>query len=127
MRPVKVPRRVKRVEEHPFWRSFHHAFEGIVYAARSERNMRIHLVAAAAVLFATLYLRLDRAYVALICLTVALVLAMELLNTAIEAVTDLMTVAHAPHHLDRGGRGGRRHRTSSRSRRLLVPRGGIEP
>jgi diacylglycerol kinase (ATP) len=96
MRSAKVPPRVKRVQESAFWNSFHHAFEGIIYATRTERNMRIHLLIAAAVLFTTLYLRLERAYVALVCLTVAFVLAMELFNTAIEAVVDLMTVAHHP-------------------------------
>ena len=96
MRPAKVPPRVKRVQESPFWSSFHHAFEGIIYATRTERNMRVHLIIAAAVLFTTLYLRLERAYVAIICVTVGLVLAMELFNTAVEAVVDLMTVAHHP-------------------------------
>jgi diacylglycerol kinase (ATP) len=79
-----------------FWRSFHHAFEGIVYAARTQRNMRLHLVAAALVLAATLYLRLQRPYVIGIVVTVAMVLGFELLNTAIEAVVDLMTEAQHP-------------------------------
>jgi diacylglycerol kinase (ATP) len=96
MRPIRLPAQVKRVSENAFWNSFQNAFEGIIYATRTERNMRIHLVAGALVLFATLYLRLERAYVAIICVTVAAVLALELLNTAIEAVVDLMTVAHHP-------------------------------
>ena len=58
--------------------------------------MRVHLVAAAFVLFATMYLRLGRTYVVAIVITVAVVLALELINTAIEAVVDLMTVAHHP-------------------------------
>jgi diacylglycerol kinase (ATP) len=96
MRPIRLPTQVKRVRESAFWSSFQNAFEGIIYATRTERNMRIHLVAGALVLFATLYLRLERPYVAIICVTVAAVLALELLNTAIEAVVDLMTVAHHP-------------------------------
>jgi diacylglycerol kinase (ATP) len=96
MRPIRLPAQVKRVRESAFWNSFQNAFEGIIYATRNERNMRIHLIAGALVLFATLYLRLERAYVAIICVTVAAVLALELLNTAIEAVVDLMTVAHHP-------------------------------
>jgi diacylglycerol kinase (ATP) len=96
MRPAKVPSQVKRVQGNPLWNSFHHAFEGIIYATRTERNMRIHLLVAALVLFAMVYLRLERAYVAIICITVTLILAMELFNTAIEAVVDLMTVAHHP-------------------------------
>jgi diacylglycerol kinase (ATP) len=58
--------------------------------------MRIHLVAASLALFATLYLRLERAYVALVVLCIAIVIALELINTAMEAVVDLLTVAHHP-------------------------------
>jgi diacylglycerol kinase (ATP) len=81
---------------HTLWRSFHHAFEGIIYAARTQRNMRLHLIAAALVLAATLYLHLQRPYVIGIVVTVAMVLAFELLNTAVEALVDLMTKIHHP-------------------------------
>ncbi len=46
-----------------FWRSFHHAFEGIIYATRTQPNMRVHFLIAALVLLATLLLRLERVYV----------------------------------------------------------------
>jgi len=78
------------------FRSFNHAFEGIMYAARTQANMRIHLVVAALVLTATLLLRLDRFYVIALVILIALVLALELVNTAIEAIVDLLTVAHHP-------------------------------
>ena len=87
---------MKLVREQKFWRSFHHAFEGIIYAARTQSNMRLHFIAAALVLAATLYLHLQRPYVIGIVITVAMVLAFELLNTALESVVDLMTVAHHP-------------------------------
>ena len=51
------------IDRSPFLRSFHHAFEGIVYATRTQRNMRVHFVIAALVLLATLVLRLERYYV----------------------------------------------------------------
>ncbi len=83
-KPRQPPRSrlVQDVREHVFWRSFHHAFEGIIYATRTQSNMRLHLVAAALVLAATLYLRLQRPYVIGIVVTVAIVLALELINTA---------------------------------------------
>ena len=80
----------------PLWRSFHHAFAGIVYAARTQRNLRLHLIAAAFVLAATLFLHLQRPYVIGIVITIAVVIAFELLNTALEAVVDLMTLVHHP-------------------------------
>ena len=58
--------------------------------------MRIHLIVGGAVLLATLYLRLQRVYVVCVIVLVAFVIALELLNTAIESVVDLMTVAHHP-------------------------------
>lgn len=78
------------------FRSFNHAFEGIMYAARTQANMRIHLFVAALVLTATLLLRLDRFYVIALIVLIAMVLALELVNTAIEAIVDLLTVAHHP-------------------------------
>ena len=86
----------KRITESKFWSSFHHAFSGIIYAAKTQPNMRIHLIIAAAVLIATLALRLERSYVIGIVILIALVLSLELVNTAVEAIVDLLTVAHHP-------------------------------
>jgi len=65
-------------------RSFHHAFEGIIYATRTQPNMRVHFLIALLVLLATLVLRLDRLYVVATITLIALVLSLELMNTAIE-------------------------------------------
>ena len=96
MQPVRLPPGAKRVHDNRLWAAFDYAFSGILYATRTQRNMRIHLIAASLAIVATLYLRLDRAYVALVVLCIAMVIALELVNTAIEAVVDLMTVAHHP-------------------------------
>ncbi len=96
MRPVRLPPNVKRVHDNAIWAAFDYAFAGILYATRTQRNMRIHLVAGSLALFATLYLRLERAYVAVVVIVIALVIALELVNTAMEAIVDLMTVAHHP-------------------------------
>jgi diacylglycerol kinase (ATP) len=99
---IKEPRltralpRVKLVAENPILRAFHYAFEGIIYATRTQLNMRIHWIAAALVLAATLYLRLGRPYVIAIVIMVAVVIAFELVNTAIEAVVDLLTQTQHP-------------------------------
>jgi len=86
-----VPGREQRL-----WRSFQHAFEGIMYATRTQPNMRTHLAVAALVLLAALLLRLDRYYVVELIIIIAVVLALELLNTAVEAIVDLLTVTHHP-------------------------------
>jgi len=72
----------------PLWRSFGHAWDGLIDAA-GQRNMRIHLVAgvlAGAFATAAPLGAVDRA---LIILCIAAVLAAEAANTAIEAVVDL--------------------------------------
>jgi diacylglycerol kinase (ATP) len=93
---VKAASPVQLVRDHGFWRSFHFAFEGILHAARTQRNMRLHLIAAALVLGAAFYLGLQRPYVIGIVITVAVVLAFELINTAVEALVDLISPAHHP-------------------------------
>jgi diacylglycerol kinase (ATP) len=95
-RLVRALPRVKLVAENPVLRAFHYAFEGIIYATRTQLNMRIHWIAAALVLAATLYLRLQRPYVIGIVITVAVVLGFELVNTAVEAIIDLMIELNHP-------------------------------
>lgn len=63
-----------------------HAVRGFVHAVRDETNLRIHLVAAVTALMVTWLLN---APFAPIVLAIALVLALELMNTAIEAAVDL--------------------------------------
>jgi diacylglycerol kinase (ATP) len=79
-----------------FWRSFNHAFEGIMYAARTQQNLRVHFIIALIVVIASLFLRLDRYYVVALVIIIAVVLALELVNTAVEAIVDLLTVTHHP-------------------------------
>lgn len=90
------PPEYSRITESKFWSAFHYAFAGIMYATRTQPNMRVHLLIAALVLIATMLLRLDRLYIIAVIVTIVIVLSLELLNTAIEAVVDLLTVAHHP-------------------------------
>lgn len=69
--------------------SFNYAIEGIVYALRTQRNMRLHVMAAAAVLVAALFFRISRYELIAVVLVIALVLCTELINTAVEATVDL--------------------------------------
>jgi diacylglycerol kinase len=71
-------------------RSFRHAFRGLGLVLARERNARIHLMAAVAALTAALWLGLDRAEIALVIVTIALVLAAELVNTIVERLLDLL-------------------------------------
>jgi len=70
-------------------KSFRDALRGIRFAVLNERNMRIHLVAVAYVLFVSLFFGLSRGEYAILLLTFALVIGAEMMNTAIEILTDL--------------------------------------
>lgn len=73
------------------------ACEGIKQSFKSERNFRIHSVAAmGAVLFGFLF-RLTADEWCWIILSIAVVLLTELVNTALEALTDLVMPDY--HHL----------------------------
>ena len=65
-------------------------------AWRTEPNLRIHAVIAAAVLVAAALLRLPPLAWAIVVLTLALVIAAELLNSAIESVVDLLSPDEHP-------------------------------
>jgi diacylglycerol kinase (ATP) len=71
--------------------SFNHAFQGLVESVRRERNMRIHLSVAFVVLIVSLFLNLSKLELAAVFIAIAFVLAAELVNTAIEAVVDIVT------------------------------------
>ncbi len=67
------------------------AIEGILWAAKSERHVRYHLVAALAVVFLALFFKVSAVEFFLLVLAAVLVIFAELMNTAIETVVDLIT------------------------------------
>lgn len=71
-----------------FLRSVGYAWEGVRYIARTQPNWRIHVAAATLVWCAALLLQLSPLELAVLALTVGGVLALEAVNTAIEAAID---------------------------------------
>lgn len=78
--------------------SFRYAWAGISYAFQTQRNFRIHTFLGLFAIGLGLFLQVSAAEIAVIGLTIGAVLAMELLNTAIESVVDL-TVKQTYHEL----------------------------
>jgi diacylglycerol kinase (ATP) len=76
--------------------SFNYAFEGIIHVLRTQRNMRIHFTAAAAVLVAGLATDVNRLELIALLLAIAFVLIAEMINTALEAAIDVATTAFDP-------------------------------
>jgi diacylglycerol kinase (ATP) len=74
--------------------SFRYAFRGLGFAIRSEIHVRIHLVATLAVVGAGLYFDLSSTEWCSISLAIGLVIASEILNTAIERLVDIVRPEH---------------------------------
>jgi diacylglycerol kinase (ATP) len=69
--------------------SFYFAWQGLSYAFRTQRNFRIHTLIGGIAIGLSIYLKLSPGDLATICLTSGAVLALELINTALESVVDL--------------------------------------
>jgi diacylglycerol kinase (ATP) len=76
--------------------SFGHAFRGVGAALRTEVHLQFHAVATAVVLGAGWYFNLRLTEWALVALAVGGVWAAELFNTAIEALTNLVSPGYHP-------------------------------
>jgi len=76
--------------------SFDYAIQGIVYALRTQRNMRLHALAAAVVLVGALALGVGGLELIALFFAIALVVVAELANTAIEATVNLAVETFDP-------------------------------
>lgn len=77
-------------------RSFSFAINGIISAIKAERNMKIHLFISFLVIVLGFYLSLSKIEWIIIGITIACVLSLEMINTAIERVVDLTTNEYHP-------------------------------
>lgn len=74
-----------------FFRSFKFAASGIVFAIKNEQNMRFHAVSTIYVCFFSSLCKISRIEACILALTIAAVIACELINTAIESNCDYAT------------------------------------
>ncbi len=79
-----------------FAESLNHAVQGLAYAFKTERNLKIHFTLAVCVLTMCLWLDIDRVEFMLIILSIGFVIATEILNTAVESVVNLLTLSSHP-------------------------------
>ncbi|WP_244833279.1 diacylglycerol kinase [Clostridium sp. BJN0001] len=76
--------------------SFNNAITGIIDTVRTERNMKIHLVAALMVLILCFLLDISKFEFLTLAITITMVISAELINTAIEAAIDMTTNYYHP-------------------------------
>lgn len=74
--------------------SFKNAFIGIYTAARTQSNIRFHLIAATLVFFLSIYLSVSLLEGLILVLTAGFVFVAEMLNTSLEFLSDAVTLEH---------------------------------
>ena len=87
---------MKKTGKNPLYKSFGYAFEGIFAGIRGERNMKIHCIAAVCVIVAGVLFHISVTEWCICLVLFGLILSLELVNTAIEAVVDLVTEDKKP-------------------------------
>jgi diacylglycerol kinase len=97
--PASVSDPLKEVEgrlqrKGSFWRSLQVAVRGASYVLRTERNAQIECVIALLVVGLGVFLQISAIEWAIILLLIGLVLALEMVNTSIEAVVNLASVEY---------------------------------
>jgi len=73
-----------------FFKTFRHAVRGIGDGFRGELNFRIHFVAAIAVVVLGFWMGVSRMEWLVLVLTIAFVLSLELVNSALERAMDVL-------------------------------------
>lgn len=76
--------------------SFNHAINGIIDTVRTERNMKIHLIVALGIFLACFFFDVSKLEFLVLAVTITLVIATEMVNTAIEAAIDMTTNYYHP-------------------------------
>lgn len=76
--------------------SFNNAITGIIDTVRTERNMKIHLIAAVGILIVSFFFDISKFEFLILAVTITMVIAAELINTAIEAAIDMTTNYYHP-------------------------------
>lgn len=76
--------------------SFKYAFEGIATALKEEPKLNFHLLAGLVVLILSFILKISKEDWMIIIFLIGFVIAVELTNTAIEAVVDAFTSSEHP-------------------------------
>lgn len=80
----------------PLYKSFGYAFEGIFAVIKKERNMQIHCCMMVLVILAGLFFQISAVEWCICFVLFGLIMSLELVNTAVESVVDLVTEERRP-------------------------------
>lgn len=88
---IKLKKRLKLQGKTSFSESVGHALDGVEYTVNHERNFKIEILFAILVSIAAFVLKVSLVEWCVLVLTMAVVLSLEIINTAIERSIDLVT------------------------------------
>jgi len=74
--------------------SFKVAFQGIYYALKYNRNVRVHFIVAFLVIIASIYFKVNAFEMGILGVMILLVICAEMINTAIEEMVNLLVSEH---------------------------------
>lgn len=77
-----------------FLYSIKYSIDGLIYAYSHERSLWIHAFASALAIIMGLFFKISHTQWALVLVALAVILAFELVNTAMEACIDLVTLEY---------------------------------
>lgn len=78
-------------KRHSTTKSFIYAKEGLARALKDEPNLKIHIILASIAILLAVILKLSKIELAILTLTIGMVITLELINTMLEALVDLVS------------------------------------
>lgn len=79
---------MNRIRKHHI--SFKHALDGIIWAFKTQPNFQIHLTLSGLAITLGIYFQITAVEMTVIIMTIVFGLGIEMVNTAIESMTDLI-------------------------------------
>lgn len=76
--------------------SFNYAIEGLIEAIRNEKHMRVHMFTSVIIILLAIMMNASRVEILIIALSISFVIITELINTAVEALVDLISPKRHP-------------------------------
>ena len=76
--------------------SFNFAIEGLISALKNEKHMKVHILAAIIIATLAIVINASKVEILIISLSVSFVIITELVNTAVEAIIDLVSPERHP-------------------------------
>ena len=86
----------ERVRDKRLVDSFNFAIEGLISALKNEKHMKVHILAAIIIVILAIIINASKVEILIISLSVSFVIITELVNTAVEAIIDLVSPERHP-------------------------------